>query len=237
LQGVKVALPVWYACPGKAGALKIEPATRVIRAALAAAYPHEKTALGYSYRHGFSAPSEGIHFSTHAKRHDSLGEAVQIGAVAVMLLSSAITSRIGALAGLATTLPLDRGGKLAAARLPEVGDFAVVALDRESLYLTEVLERSDGKGVIGRVRVRFVGDSPYPDILEDVFPSDVVYLFQRRAELTRATLEHLGPGFPTDDLEASVRAGVEKAWTLAMRSVWLEWLGTARRRLARSAAR
>jgi hypothetical protein len=226
IAAVGVALPVWHLRAGRNNRPRQPSAAEIIREALAHAQPHERTALGYSYLHAFSAPSSLVHFSTHARRERRDDELMRFSLRVLFMLAHAITTRVGALAGIPTALPLVRGGHAAAADLPEVGDFVAVTLDRNTVYLAEVLAATQGIGVIGRVRVRFIGEAPYADIVDDEFPSDLVHLVQRRAELTTAVLGNLPPEWQVggEDLDNSCRRAVEFAWQTALRDLLLRHL-------------
>ena len=231
LAALPVSLPVWYAQERRKGLIKPAPATEIIRAAITAAVPLERTALGYSYFHSFSAPSHILHFSTTARRDACDQHLIDFGTVALMLLSSAITARVSDLAGLPTTMKLGQGGSPGRADLPDVGDYVVVTLDREAVFVAEVLSTGAGSGCIGRIRVRFVGEAPYKDIVEDDFPSDLVHGLVRRTELTRQVRASLPPNFlPTEDeLHESCRRAIEQAWTLGVREVYRKWLRASRK--------
>jgi hypothetical protein len=226
LLALPISAPVWYAQMRRRRQLTPAPATDIIRAAVALAVPLERTALGYSYFHSFSGPSQILHFSTTATRDASDQQIIGFGTSALFLLSSAITTRVGDLAGIPTTLELDRTARPSPTDLPEVGDYVVVSLDREAVFVAEVISTGTASGCIGRVHVQFIGEAPYKDIPEDDFPSDLLHGFVRRADLFRQVRDNFPPEVsPTEDeLHQACRSAIEQVWTLAMRDVWRRWL-------------
>jgi hypothetical protein len=221
LSTLSVRPPFWYArTRGKDEPLTLASAATVIRAALLKAVPREMTALGYSYAQSFSAPSQILHFSTTARR-DSDRDAVKLVIATLALLSSAITTRIGALAELPTTLRLAPDEPAATPDLPDPGDFVVVTLDRETVFAAEVVESSAAAGVVGRVRVRFIGDAPYGDIVDDDFPSDLIHLIVRGADVMQRVRADLPAEFAVGDeeLRASCRSAIEQAWSAGLRDM------------------
>jgi hypothetical protein len=232
LRRLNVAISVWYAEPDRGGTLRVPTAAKIIRAALDAAAPHERTALGYSYRDGFSSASATIHFSSHVPRQAHADDDIEFGIVALLLLSNAVTTRVAALAGLPSALALERGQRVADARLPQVGDFVVVILDRTSPFLGEVVEKREAGGVVGCVRVRFLGEPPYADIQEDDFPSDIVHLFLGRAGLLNDVSRLLPVEALPIEVDEALRHGAKMMWTSVGRDRYLEGLRDARRSLS-----
>jgi hypothetical protein len=215
---------VWYAKPEK-GAARPPSATEIVRAALRHAREFEQSALGYSYGEGFSEPSRLVHFSTSPARKAIERATLIFGSSSIYLLALTISRRVAKLAGLSDVVPQAEPA-VRGSLLPDVGDFVVVTLDRENVYLAEVIAWRDQRHAIGGVRLRFLDAAPYEDVTEDDFPSNLVQPFLPIAALKAETVA-LHPALaacPEEDLLRACREAAREAWTLAMKDVWLDGL-------------
>lgn len=229
-SALSVGVPVWYA-EGKPGKLKPVSAAELHRAALALATPSERTSLAHSYSHGFSAPSALIHFSTGAQRAQSDDDDLRLAHAVILLLAYNIAHRAADLAGIAEEVNLGAPPPHGVTSLPQVGDFVVVILDREHVYLAEVTGWKSQSGPIGGVRVRFLDEVPYPGIVEDEFPSDIVQLFLSRSGLIEQLLQ-LHPEIATWTSEEqradSTRKAAVEAWQVGMKRFFLRGIARPR---------
>lgn len=217
-----VALPVWYARGTKQG-LRPAPATDILRGALDIASESEQAALGYSYTDGFSEPSRLLHFSTTPLRSAIERDTLSFGSSHLLLLASAICRRAAALAGV-SDLIVKLEPTVRSDLLPKVGDYVVVTLDRQTIYLAEVVAWNKQLRAGGGIRVRFIDASPYTDVVEDDLPSSLVQPFLRGAELM-AGLVAEAPELataPEDERRAACRAGAREAWARGVRDTWVQ---------------
>lgn len=207
LTSLPVTTPLWYTASAK----QLRKADEIVREALSHAVPRERGALAHSYLHGFSEPSGVIHFSTASPRAQPSSNQLVVNLFALVLLSTAITTRVGALAGLSTLVPLNSHNPVSPSVLPAVGDFVVVTLDHESAFLAEVQAVDARPGIVVPIKVRFVGDAPYQDIVDDEFPSSLVQVLLPRAELEQeARTRDLVP--EGADIGELCRLAAEAAW-------------------------
>jgi len=214
----RIVLPVWYARNVR-GQLLSQTASRIIRGALKLATPLQRTALAYSYAQAFATPSQAMHFVTTSRRWPSDRTTIRFGVSQLLLLNACICERVAHLAGVDFELSSSIAQHPNKGPWPtfETGDFVVVALDRESLFLGEVLCETRANGEPAPVRIRFLGERPYPSIEDDELPSDQVHLFQRRTELVNEWKNRSlqAPDVDETTLLDALRSAILQVWSLA----------------------
>jgi hypothetical protein len=216
LDALRLPSVLWYAKSGKG--VQTASAATMIRSAVALAAPYEQGALGYSYLHSFSAPSGKIHFSATPDRTKSDSTEIRSASSALFLLATAITARVGSLSGFPSICRVDLLPAKRSQNHPEVGDFVVLVLDEDSLFVAETVSIASKTELITAIRVRFIGESPYPDVLEDVFTSDYLHTFMRRTEILYSVLERAGDlEISHSDIDEAVRATVLEIWKVTAR--------------------
>jgi hypothetical protein len=213
-------------------------AGQLVQQSLRACTPAERRALGYCYEHAFSAPSEAIHFNPLPNEHRMDLERAHFEHLQCAFLAAAILVRCQKLSGIHPS-----GGSCARAGemlrsdstnpfydIAKPGDFVVVTLDPERVYVAEVFEVRSSSYGYESYGVEYLHERPYAHITRDHVMPDLVHLILRGTDARNTVVDRLNAVMPPgttiapSKLRDVIRDSVVDMWTNGIRQHFLNHL-------------